>query len=105
MKIILLFLLLFFNIATAQEPTTRKDSLKGSLRFERTCYNVLRYDLNIKVCTVQFGNAPTAFQKNVTKCPKTGIPSYNHLMQKVSNLLLKKSNKNTNLTPLITQKL
>ena len=49
MKIILLFLLLFFNIATAQEPTTRKDSLKGSLRFERTCYNVLRYDLNIKV--------------------------------------------------------
>ena len=41
--------MLFFNIATAQEPTTRKDSLKGSLRIERTFYNVLRYDLNIKV--------------------------------------------------------
>ena len=28
---------------------TRKDSLKGGLRFERTCFDVLRYDLNIKV--------------------------------------------------------
>lgn len=63
------------------------------------------YDLNIKVCTVQFGNAPTSFQKNVTKCPETAIPSYNRLMQKVSNLVVKKSNKNTNLTLLITQKL
>ena len=28
---------------------TRKDSLQGGLRFERTCFDVLRYDLNIKV--------------------------------------------------------
>jgi hypothetical protein len=28
---------------------TRKDSLKGGLSFERTCFDVLRYDLNIKV--------------------------------------------------------
>ena len=63
------------------------------------------YDLNIKVCTVQFGNAPTSFQKNVPKSPATSIKSYNDLMKKVTDLLLKKSNKNTNLTPLITQKL
>lgn len=37
-----------FNI-NAQETFTRKDSLHGSLRFERTCYDVLRYDLNIKI--------------------------------------------------------
>jgi short-subunit dehydrogenase len=63
------------------------------------------YDLNIKVCTVQFGNAPTSFQKSVTTSPATSIKSYNDLMKKVTDLLLKKSNKNTNLTPLITQKL
>ena len=49
MKIVLLSLLLFFNLISAQEPTTRKDSLKGSLRIERTCIDVLRYDLNVKV--------------------------------------------------------
>ena len=37
------------QIGTAQETFTRKDSLHGGLRFERTCYNVLRYDLNIKI--------------------------------------------------------
>ena len=36
-------------IVNAQETFTRKDSLHGGLRFERTCYNVLRYDLNIKI--------------------------------------------------------
>lgn len=46
-KIILLLLLV--NVLSAQETTTRKDSLKGGLRFERSCYDVLRYDLNIKI--------------------------------------------------------
>ena len=51
MKSKLLFLLMF-SVASklsAQETTTRKDSLKGGLRFERTCFDVLRYDLNIKI--------------------------------------------------------
>ena len=39
-----------FNI-NAQQTFTRKDSLHGGLRFERTCYDVLRYDLNIKINT------------------------------------------------------
>ena len=33
----------------AQETFTRKDSLHGGLRFERTCFDVQRYDLNIKI--------------------------------------------------------
>ena len=41
--------LLLGCIVNAQETFTRKDSLHGGLRFERTCYNVLRYDLNIKI--------------------------------------------------------
>ena len=32
-----------------QEATTRKDSLQGGLRPERTCFDVLHYGLNITV--------------------------------------------------------
>ncbi len=42
-------LILFSLTINAQETFTRKDSLHGGLRFERTCYDVLRYDLNIKI--------------------------------------------------------
>jgi hypothetical protein len=42
------FLCFGFLFAAAQEPT-RRDSLQGGLPFERTCFDVLRYDLNIKV--------------------------------------------------------
>lgn len=41
-------ILLYFQAIQAQEPT-RKDSLQGGLRFERTCFDVLRYDLSIQV--------------------------------------------------------
>ncbi len=46
---LLSFILLSFFKLTAQETFTRKDSLHGSLRLTRTCYDVLRYDLNIKI--------------------------------------------------------
>ena len=49
MKKFTLLLLLTFSIGFSQENFTRKDSLRGGLPFERTCYDVLRYDLNIKV--------------------------------------------------------
>jgi len=49
LKSILLLLISVSAQISAQEPTTRKDSLKGSLRIERTCFDVLRYDLNVKV--------------------------------------------------------
>ncbi|WP_284652083.1 M1 family metallopeptidase [Flavobacterium terrisoli] len=44
------FLLLSFQSLLAQN-FTRKDSLQGGLRPERTCYDVMRYDLNIKIDT------------------------------------------------------
>lgn len=34
---------------TAQQNFTRKDSLQGGLRPERTCFDVLHYNLNIKI--------------------------------------------------------
>jgi aminopeptidase N len=42
------FALLVFNQIEAQN-FSRKDSLQGGLREERTCFDVLHYDLNIKV--------------------------------------------------------
>ncbi|WP_445718375.1 SDR family NAD(P)-dependent oxidoreductase [Flavobacterium sp.] len=80
-------------------------STKQAVESFSECMAYELFDLNIKVCTVQFGNAPTSFQKNVTKCPETSVKSYNELMKKVSDLLQKKSNKNTNLTSLIVRKL
>ena len=46
-----LVFLLFIGIqnSNAQETFTRKDSLRGALRYERSCFDVLRYDLKIKV--------------------------------------------------------
>ncbi len=52
MKNILLVLLIAIGSNTilfAQEKITRKDSLQGGLRYERTCYDILHYDLNIKI--------------------------------------------------------
>ncbi|MES2746961.1 MAG: SDR family NAD(P)-dependent oxidoreductase [Bacteroidota bacterium] len=60
---------------------------------------------NIQVATVQFGNAPTNFQKNVTKSDVTEIVSYNNLMDKISELLIKKSDKNTELLTSIVTKI
>ncbi|WP_300567792.1 M1 family metallopeptidase [Flavobacterium sp.] len=54
-KIILAaFVVLGFQQISAQltvhkEHFTRRDSLQGGLRPERTCFDVLRYDLNVKV--------------------------------------------------------
>jgi len=45
---VLLLLMGFLNVFS-QETFTQKDSLRGGLRLERTCFDVLRYDLNIKI--------------------------------------------------------
>ena len=51
MKYLLLIVTAFFltTQSFAQETFIRKDSLQGGLRFERTCFDVLEYDLNIKI--------------------------------------------------------
>ncbi|SCY90111.1 M1 family metallopeptidase [Flavobacterium caeni] len=46
-RFVLLLLLVGFQ-ASAQH-FTRKDSLRGSLRTERTCFDVQRYDLNLRI--------------------------------------------------------
>ncbi len=45
---IIVLILINFQFLFSQ-TFTRKDSLQGGLRIERTCFNVLRYDLNIKI--------------------------------------------------------
>lgn len=45
----LLALFIAFQNGSAQEIATRKDSLQGGLRLERTCFDVLHYGLNIKI--------------------------------------------------------
>ena len=49
MKNLQFFALLFCLQAVSAQNYTRRDSLQGGLRIERTCFDVLRYDLNIKV--------------------------------------------------------
>ncbi|MGV1011993.1 MAG: M1 family metallopeptidase [Flavobacterium sp.] len=50
MKKIIIIGLTFISFQTVISQTfTRKDTLQGGLRAERTCYDVLRYDLNIKI--------------------------------------------------------
>lgn len=80
-------------------------STKHAVESFTECMAYELVDFNIKVCTVQFGNAATNFQKNVTKSEHSSIDSYNHMMGKITNILHKKSNKKKNLTPIITQKL
>ena len=46
---LIIFLFLIGFSMHSQESFTRKDSLFGGLRTERTCFDVLRYDLNIKI--------------------------------------------------------
>jgi aminopeptidase N len=48
-KIILFVGIVWATGLSAQHTSTRKDSLQGGLRAERTSYDVLRYDLNIKI--------------------------------------------------------
>ena len=69
------------------------------------CMSYELLDFNIKVCTVQFGNAPTNFQSKVSKSELTSIESYTLLMEKISHLLHKKTAKNNNLVDDITGKL
>ena len=80
-------------------------STKQAVESFSECMAYELVDFNISVATVQFGNAPTSFQKNVTKCAPTEIFSYNKLMDKISKLLLDKSGKNEDLPQQIVEKL
>ncbi|MGA9637077.1 SDR family NAD(P)-dependent oxidoreductase [Flavobacterium sp.] len=62
-------------------------------------------DFNISVATVQFGNTPSNFQKNVVKSQDSSIASYKDLMDKIDALLIKKTNKNIDLKQSIVEQL
>jgi aminopeptidase N len=51
-NLFLLLILVGYNTLSAQEIFTKKDTLRGSLSTERNCFDVLRYDLNIKIIPV-----------------------------------------------------
>jgi NADP-dependent 3-hydroxy acid dehydrogenase YdfG len=80
-------------------------STKQAVESFSECMAYELVDFNIKICTVQFGNAPTNFQKNVTKSAPSSIESYNRLMKRITDLLHKKTHKNKDFTPRITRKL
>ncbi len=80
-------------------------STKKAVESFSECMSYELMDFNISVCTVQFGNAPTNFQKNVVKSEKTNIQSYNSLMDNITDILNKKTSKNKNLTQDIVEKI
>ncbi len=80
-------------------------STKQAVESFSECMSYELLDFNVSVSTVQFGNAPTDFQNNVTKCDDSIIPSYNKMMNSINNILNKKTSKNQNLTTTIVNKL
>lgn len=80
-------------------------STKKAVESFSECMAYELMDFNISVCTVQFGNAPTNFQKNIEKCEETSIDSYNVLMDSINNIMDEKTNDNFKLTDAIVEKL
>lgn len=62
-------------------------------------------DFNISVATVQFGNVPSNFQKNVTKCEKSTVESYNDIMQSIDGIMSRKTCDNHDLSATILDKI
>ncbi len=80
-------------------------STKKAVESLSECMAYELMDFNISVSTVQFGNAPTNFQQNVTKCEKSDIDSYNSMMKSIDTILNKKTVDNHNLTYSVLEKI
>ncbi len=70
---------------------------------ECMAYELLNF--NISVSTVQFGNAPSNFQKNISKCEKSSIESYNEMMKSIDGIMNRKTCDNHDLSKSILDKL
>ncbi len=70
---------------------------------ECMAYELLNF--NISVATVQFGNVPSNFQKNVSKCEKSSVDSYNEMMKSIDGIMNKKTCDNHNLSISILEKI
>ena len=62
-------------------------------------------DFNISVSSVQFGNTPSNFQKNVTKSKQSSIAYYNKLMDTINEVVERKTKKNKDLKPEIIKEI
>jgi short-subunit dehydrogenase len=62
-------------------------------------------DFNISVSTIQFGNTPSNFQKNVTKSKQSSVASYNTLMNTINEVVERKTKKNKDLKPEIIKEI
>jgi NAD(P)-dependent dehydrogenase (short-subunit alcohol dehydrogenase family) len=60
---------------------------------------------NISVATVQFGNTPSNFQKNIAKSDRSAIGGYNELMTKISGIVESKTKKNKDLKATISKQI
>jgi NAD(P)-dependent dehydrogenase (short-subunit alcohol dehydrogenase family) len=80
-------------------------STKHAVESFSECMAYELIDFNISVATVQFGNTPSNFQKNVVKSNTLSIPSYDNLMNKIGVVLAKKTIKNSDLKDSIIQEL
>ncbi|CAM3542517.1 SDR family NAD(P)-dependent oxidoreductase [Flavobacterium gelidilacus] len=80
-------------------------STKQAIESFSECMSYELIDFNISVCTVQFGNAPTNFQKNVIKSKPTNNVHYNAMMLKIDTILAKKTCKNNDLIDTIVEKI
>lgn len=79
-------------------------STKHAVESFSECMAYELMNFNISVSTVQFGNTPSNFQKNVTKCNVTPLKCYNELMHKISSIVEGKTNKNCDLKQSIIEK-
>jgi NAD(P)-dependent dehydrogenase (short-subunit alcohol dehydrogenase family) len=80
-------------------------STKHAVESFSECMAYELIDFSISVSTVQFGNTPSDFQKNVVKSERSSLLSYNVLMDRINLILKKKTAKNTDLEPLIVSEL
>lgn len=80
-------------------------STKQAVESFSECMSYELIDFNISVCTVQFGNAPTNFQKNVIKSKPTTNVHYNAMMLKIDTILANKTCKNNDLIDTIVEKI
>jgi short-subunit dehydrogenase len=79
-------------------------STKHAVESFSECMAYELMNFNISVSTVQFGNTPSNFQKNVSKCDATPLKCYNELMHKISGIVEGKTKKNVDLKQSIVEK-
>ncbi|MFA6150895.1 MAG: SDR family NAD(P)-dependent oxidoreductase [Chitinophagaceae bacterium] len=79
-------------------------STKHAIESFSECMAYELKEANIKVCTVQFGNIPTDFQKSTHYSDDTNIKYYKRLMARITHFLTNRTQKNTHLISAISHK-